>query len=88
MEEEEVVCSAQVTVITPLGLLHTVLVLLQAVLVWEGDAIHALQAQARWVGWGQSSKAMQCKLQAVRRGNLSQGQQQCSIGHEAVLTCV
>lgn len=43
VKEEELLLGAQQAVVPLLGLLHSVLVSLHAVLVGEGDAIHTLQ---------------------------------------------
>lgn len=42
VKEEELLLSAQDAVVPLLGLLHAVLVVLHAVLVWEGDTVHTL----------------------------------------------
>ena len=42
VKEEELLLSAQDTVVPLLGLLHAVLVVLHAVLVWEGDTVDTL----------------------------------------------
>ncbi len=49
VEEEELLLSAQEAVIPLLGLLHAVLVVLHALLVWKGDSIHTLHNIQRHV---------------------------------------
>jgi len=45
VKEEELLLGAQQAVIPLLGLLHAVLVVLHALLVWKGDTIDSLQQQ-------------------------------------------
>jgi len=45
VKEEELLLGAQQAVIPLLGLLHTVLVVFHALLVWKGDSIDSLQQQ-------------------------------------------